>query len=37
MILCSLLRYCGVETRGHCSLEDGQLHGKKKDQEQVEL
>ena len=28
---------CSVETRGCCSLETGQLHGKKKDQEQVEL
>ena len=32
-----MLWYCGVETRRHCSLKDGQLHGKKKDQEQVEL
>ena len=36
-ILWPLLQYCGVETRGCCSLEDGQLHGKKKDQEQAEL
>ena len=32
-----MLWYCGAETRRHCSLKDGQLHGKKKDQEQMEL
>ena len=32
-----MLWYCGVETRGHCSFKDGQLHREKEDQEQMEL